>query len=232
MTTASVVFLGLVLSDAVDQQRERIVFSGAIPSLDVLFLFLASFGFLFATLVYANSSGWLARIGTHGFERKMEIGNAVSEYMGVYPLIFAVPLTVARYLQAEFVAWAVAAIALTALVAYHYAPETSLLERDISTGAIGSDWQRKYIWIPLLVTAAATLYLGALLPVSWLVYLGGGVLFFLLILFLLFSLAAPDRPDPTEYRINKWDALGEEALSRVDPQWRQDLQQQRLGHPS
>jgi hypothetical protein len=232
MTTASVVFLGLILSDSVDRQREQVVFRGSIPSLDVLYLFVASFGFLFATLVYANSSGWLARLGTHGFERKMEIGNAVSEYMGVYPLLFAVPLTVTRYLTDSFVAWSVAAIAVIALAAYHYAPGTSLLERDIDDVAIGNARQRKIVWIPAMLVAATALYVGALVPVTWLVYVGGAVLFVLLVLLLLFSLAAPERPDPTLYKIDPWDALGEETRSRIDPDWRRALRERRLGHPT
>jgi hypothetical protein len=203
MTAASAVFLGVVL-----QKGER----SSLP-MDVLFLFIATFGFLFATLIYANASGRLARHGTFGYESQVEIANRVSEYLGVFPLLVAIPLSVSRFLKTGPIPWSVAALALLATIAYHYVRGASLLERDISDDRIGSDRQRKLIFVPALAALMTVTFLGQLLH-SRAMEIAGAVGFGLLsLLMVLLSAMLPERTDPQEYLVDDWDALSDETPS-------------------
>lgn len=217
MTAASILFLGVILDDA--SERPRALFDAV--GIDVFFLFIASFGFLFATLVYANLSGRLARHGTTHFERRIELANSVSEYLGVYPLLFALPLVVARYLDNNQIAWAVAGLSLLSLIGYHYTPNVSLLERDIGDRAIGTNRIRKRVIIPLLVVSTALMYSGRLTDLRPLELVGFGLVCLVVIAIFVFSLAAPERQEPTKYEVNTWDALGEERRSTSDRHWRE-----------
>lgn len=209
MTAASAVFLGVVL------QR------GAHTTLpmDVLFLFIATFGFLFATLIYANASGRLARHGTFGYESQVEIANRVSEYLGVFPLLVAIPLSVSRFLKAGPIPWAVAGLALLATVAYHYVRGASLLERDISDDRIGSDWQRKFIFVPALAVLMTVTFLGQLLHIGAMEIAGAAGFGLLSLLMVLLSAMLPERTNPQEYLVDDWDLLSDETPSvPIEPQ--------------
>jgi hypothetical protein len=201
MTAASAVFLGVVL-----QKGERTT----LP-MDVLFLFIATFGFLFATLIYANASGRLARHGTFGYESQVEIANRVSEYLGVFPLLVAIPLSVSRFLEAGPIPWAVAGLALLATIAYHYVRGASLLERDISDHRIGSDWQRQVIFVPLLAMLMTVTFLGQLLHSGAMEIVGAVGFGVLSLLMVLLSAMLPERTNPQEYLVDDWDALSDET---------------------
>jgi hypothetical protein len=203
MTAASAVFLGVVL-----QKGER----STLP-MDVLFLFVATFGFLFATLIYANASGRLARHGTFGYEAQVEIANRVSEYLGVFPLLIAIPLSVSRFLKDGPIPWAVAALALLAIIAYHYVRGASLLERDISDERIGSDWQRKFVFVPALAGLMTLTFLGQLLHSRTLEIFGAIGFGVLSLLMVLLSAMLPERTNPQEYLVDDWDGLHNEMPS-------------------
>jgi hypothetical protein len=188
--------------------------------LDVLLLFIASFGFLFSTLIYANLSGRLARLGTSGHERQLELANSVSEYLGVYPLIFGLPLSVPRYLGVGVVSIIVAVLAVGSLFAYHHARGVSILERDVGDHAIGTDWIRKRVLIPGFALFSGGMYLGNLLRQPALELPSFVALMALTVLVFAFSRAAPERAERRKYRVDAWDALGREARSHVDPDWR------------
>ena len=199
MTAASAVFLSVILQKG--QQS-------ALP-MDVLFLFIATFGFLFATLIYSNASGRLARLGTFGYEAQVEIANRVSEYLGVFPLLVAIPLSVSRFLKAGPISWAVAVLALVATTAYHYLRGTSLLERDIADNRIGSDSQRRWVIVPaILLLMAATLF-GQLLHIGSLEVVGGVGFALGSVLMLLLSAMLPERTNPQEYLVDDWDHSNE-----------------------
>jgi hypothetical protein len=208
MTAASAVFLGVVLQRGV---------RSSLP-MDVLFLFIATFGFLFATLIYANASGRLARHGTFGYESQVEIANRVSEYLGVFPLLVAIPLSVSRFLASGPIPWAVAGLALLATVAYHYVRGASLLERDISDERIGSDRQRKLIFVPALAGLMTVTFLGQLLHSGTLEVVGAVGFGLLSLLMVLLSAMLPERTNPQEYLVDEWDLLSDETPSiPVDP---------------
>lgn len=202
MTAASAVFLSVIL-----QKGQK-----SVLPMDVLFLFIATFGFLFATLIYANASGRLARLGTFGYEAQVEIANRVSEYLGVFPLLVAIPLSVSRFLEAGPISWAVAVLALVATTAYHYLRGASLLERDIADDRIGSDRQRQYVIVPLIILLMSATLLGQLIRVEPLEVVGGvgfaiGSLFMLLL-----SAMLPERTNPQEYLVDEWDHSNEAVL--------------------
>lgn len=207
MTAASAVFLGVIL------QKGRY---SPLP-MDVLFLFIATFGFLFATLIYANASGMLARHGTFGFEAPVEIANRVSEYLGVFPLLVAIPVSVSRFVRTGPIPWAVALLALLAMIAYHYVHGASLLERDVSDERIGSDWQRKVVFVPILALLMAATFLGELLGIGSLEVIGGVGFSLASLVVLLLSAMFPERTNPQEYLVDDWDALCEETPSFFVP---------------
>jgi hypothetical protein len=203
MTAASAVFLGVILQTG---QHSTL-------PMDVLFLFIATFGFLFATLIYANASGRLARHGTFGYESQVEIANRVSEYLGVFPLLIAIPLSVSRFLKTGSVPWAVAGLALMATLAYHYVRGASLLERDISDDRIGSDRQRKFIFVPALAVLMSVTFVGQLLHFDTLEVVGAAGFALLSLVMVLLSAMLPERTNPQEYLVDDWDALSEETPS-------------------
>ncbi len=83
------VFIGLLLTgDQSLQVRLRV---------PLILLFLSAFGFIYASLIFANASGKVSRLDYSTFEKYMHTGNIVSEYFGVYGLIFAVPLVILGY---------------------------------------------------------------------------------------------------------------------------------------
>lgn len=202
MTAASAVFLSVILQKG--QQSP-------LP-MDVLFLFIATFGFLFATLIYANASGRLARLGTFGYEAQVEIANRVSEYLGVFPLLVAIPLAVSRFLKAGPISWAVAVLALLATTAYHYLHGASLLERDIADDRIGSDRQRRFVIVPIIILLMAATLLGQLIHVEPLEVVGGIGFAVGSLLMLLLSAMLPERTNPQEYLVDEWDHSNESLM--------------------
>jgi hypothetical protein len=86
MTAVVVFFIGLLITGSPDLQvRLRI---------PLLFLFLSGLGFLYSTLIYANASGEVARLRQNEFRKQMSSGNITSEFLGVYCLVFAIPIIV------------------------------------------------------------------------------------------------------------------------------------------
>jgi len=220
MTAASAVFLGVILQRGGDD---------TLP-MDVLFLFISTFGFLFATLIYANASGRLARHGTFGHEEQVEIANRVSEYLGVFPLLVSIPLSVSRFLQSGPIPWAVATLALIAMLAYHYLPGASLLERDISDERVGSDWQRRYLFVPGLATLMAATYLGELVDGGALEVAGAIGFALMSLIIVLLSAMLPERANPQEYLVDDWDMLGDETPSLYMRPSRDALAAEEVGH--
>jgi hypothetical protein len=111
MTALVFFFAGLLLTGSAENQvRLRVPLS---------MLFLSAFGFLYATLIYANATGEIARRHRHGFDRQMSVANVVSEYFGVYGLVLAIPLTVLGYSPDRPLAMIVLILAVTGLWFYH-----------------------------------------------------------------------------------------------------------------
>lgn len=120
MTATVFFFIGLLLTGERELQiRLRIA---------IIYLFLSAFGFLYSTLIYANASGEIARLHKRLFERQMSLGNIVSEYFGVYFLIFAIPIVILGYSPDRVLGVVVFAVCFLGFSAYHFLG-FSILER-------------------------------------------------------------------------------------------------------
>lgn len=199
MTAASFVFLGLVLESGSQEPVATQENSGS--EVDVVLLFISSFGFLFATLMYANASGGLARISTLGFEKMIERGNRTSEYFGVYPLALGVPLAVERLVGDDLVASLVAILSVIFLASYMILPEASLLDRDIGNQHIGTDKWRFGLALLVLFAMVVSLY-GALEGLNFLTGLGAAAFFAMSLLLFALALITPESDEPWHYEIH------------------------------
>lgn len=235
MTATAGIFLSVVLQNGVAGDAR----SSPIPPYDILFLFLATFAFFFSTLIYGRAASRIARLGTVGVDSMFNTASSVSEYLGKYAFLIALPITVFRYLygstNANTISVGVAFLALCTLVAYQFLPYVSLLSEEIrgrrqiargeteieDVGGIGSDaWRRIFIVILTALTASA--YFSALWPFPLLMHIACWCLVVLLILLMLFSFVAPERKNPSLYEVEDWDMLGFEEASLRDPHWRRD----------
>ena len=126
MTAVVIFFIGLLLTgDPVLQMRLRV---------PLVLLFFSAFGFLYSTLVYANASGEIARLKKNKFDRQMTIGNILSEFFGVYCLVFAVPIVVLGYSPDKILSFFVLVISLFSFLIYHLMGY-SILERYLKRSA-------------------------------------------------------------------------------------------------
>jgi hypothetical protein len=99
------------------------------------------------------------------------------------------------------------------MLAYHYVRGASLLERDISNERVGSDWQRKFVYVPALVGLMAATYVGELADLGGLEVVGAVGFALVSLAIVLLSAMLPERTNPQKYRVDDWDVLGEETPS-------------------
>jgi len=125
MTVMTMFFIGLLLT-----RFETFDPSVRIP---VLFLVISTFGFLYSTLVYANASGEITRFDSRRAMRYMFIGNVISEYLGVYMLVFALPLVINAVTADLFLQYSVLIAALLGLALYSRSP-FSIISRHMRGG--------------------------------------------------------------------------------------------------
>jgi len=111
MTVVTMFFTGLLIT-----QFEQFTATVRVP---ILFLIISTFGFLYSTLIYANASGAINRITTKRFDRQMEIGNILSEYLGVYFLILSIPLVINLVATDWFLKLSTLLVSLGGLAIYH-----------------------------------------------------------------------------------------------------------------
>ncbi len=82
----------------------------------IAFLIIALFSFLYATLIYTGSSAEVTLQNHKKFLRATFLGDAISEYLGVYLLVCSIPLTINAITSdtfLRFVTLGAAAIGLT-----------------------------------------------------------------------------------------------------------------------
>jgi hypothetical protein len=92
----------------------------------LLLLVVSGVGFLYGTLIYANS--YMNITNPTKFGRQMDCGNIVSEAFGVCPLVLAVPLAVAAVTSSSALAWSTFGISAFAFGVYQLS-NYSLLRR-------------------------------------------------------------------------------------------------------
>lgn len=147
MTAVVLFFIGLLLTGSPAVQiRLR---------LPLFFLFVSALGFLYSTLVYANATGEIARLSRRSFERQMSIGNILSEYLGVYGLVFAIPLVVLGYSPDRVLPQMVLIVSVTGFLLYHCLGY-SILERYVGRVSFYS-----------FIFVALGLHVGSFLSLYW-----------------------------------------------------------------
>ena len=133
MTAVTIFFVGLLIT-----KFESFNVSIKIP---ILFLIISTFAFLYSTLIFANASGQLSHFVTKNFYKNMLIGDAISEYIGVYFLVLAVPLVINVITTDSFLRLATLIVALGGLLIYHMSG-FSLMDRH---------FKRRHYWYLFLV---------------------------------------------------------------------------------
>ena len=133
MTAVTIFFVGLLIT-----KFESFDLSIKIP---ILFLIISTFGFLYSTLIYANASGTLSKMLIKNFDKNMLIGDVLSEYLGVYFLVLAVPLVINVITTDSFLRIATLIVALGGLLIYHISG-FSLMDRH---------FKRKHYWYLFLI---------------------------------------------------------------------------------
>src|ERR1700704_4062056 len=89
------------------------------PEGALMLLATSALGFIFATLLYANTYAWLLEPPDRArFYAQIHRANVVSECFGVYCLLIAVPPTVVSVTSNQSLRWFVAVITLLTLVGY------------------------------------------------------------------------------------------------------------------
>lgn len=151
MTAVSIFFAGLLIAKS-EQLNELL-------KIPILYLILSTFGFLFATLMYANSSGDVARGSGRSFNRAMMLGNIISEYLGVYLLVLAIPLVMLSVTQDALIRLMTFLSAVGGLVIYH-ASGLAIMDRHFP--------KTHYVWLALFAVAEVCLTLTYSTPTVYL----------------------------------------------------------------
>lgn len=141
MTGVTIFFTGLLIT-----KFESYDISIKIP---ILFLILSTFGFLYATLIYANASGDLARLQTARFHKEMNLGDSIGEYVGVYFLVLAIPLVMNVVTSDVFLRVSTLIVALGGLLVYH-ASGFSIMQNHYS--------KKHYLLFAILIALETALF--------------------------------------------------------------------------
>lgn len=94
----------------------------------LVFLFFSAFGLIYATLIYANASGEIARVHKNRFDKQQAQGNVLSEIVGIYGLVIAIPIAVLEHSSDTDLSLLVFAMGGLSLLLYH-ALGYSILQR-------------------------------------------------------------------------------------------------------
>ncbi len=120
MTAVVVFFNGLLLTNF-----ESYASAIKIP---IAFLIISTFGFLYSTLIFANATGEILNNNIKKFRWHEGIGNIISEYFGVYLLIFSIPLIVNMVTSDPFLQIVTATSTFAGLLIYQFS-HFSIMER-------------------------------------------------------------------------------------------------------
>ena len=135
MTAVTLFFVGLLIT-------QFKVFDPSI-NIPILFLIISTFGFLYSTLIFANASGKIARFSKKDIRKDLNLGNALSEYLGVYLLILSIPLVINIISIDSFLKITTIIAALGGLIIYH-ACGFSIMSRA---------YKQLHYWFLLLIIA-------------------------------------------------------------------------------
>lgn len=212
LAASSLVFLGVVL-----QTRD----SRPVSQIDVFLLLMAVFGFLLATLMLSRLSTRLARRTTIDFDRRFRAADRVSDYLGVFPLLLALPLLLCRYLDntALQTASALGAVVVTGV----HLRLSSRLHVDIADDALSTARFRDVVSLVIVGSMAATFAAEIAGPPSLVTTIAVVYVVILIVLTVGAGLVPPWSDDidygevppmrDGSYAVHPWDALSEESPS-------------------
>ncbi|MEK7620895.1 MAG: hypothetical protein AAB395_00905 [Patescibacteria group bacterium] len=86
----------------------------------ILFLIVATFGLIFSAIVYANAAGEINTKKVDSEHEFIAIGNSISEFLGIYPFIIAIPLVINAITDDPFLRTSTFIITLLSIVAYTF----------------------------------------------------------------------------------------------------------------
>lgn len=103
------------------------------PSIKVpiLYLIISTFSFIFSASVYANAGGEMSRHDVAKVHSYMAMANNISEFLGLYLFVIAIPLVINAITADIFLRLSVAAVALIGLMLYSQS-SFSILHRELS----------------------------------------------------------------------------------------------------
>lgn len=120
--TAVVVFFTSLLLTKFDYYNVSI-------KIPISFLIISIFGFLYSTIVFANASGVILKKRIDLFKKHENLGNALSEYLGVYLLILSIPLVINVITNDIYLQLVTILSALIGLSIYQFS-EFSIMQRQ------------------------------------------------------------------------------------------------------
>lgn len=94
----------------------------------IAFLLVSIFGFLYGTLLYTNASEEVSNYNEEGFRRAIFLGDLISEYLGVYLLVIAIPLTINIVTDDLFLRVVTLLASIVGLAVYQFS-KFSMIER-------------------------------------------------------------------------------------------------------
>jgi len=120
--TVSLFFVGILMSKLGELNSQIRV--------GIVFLVVATFSFIFSAIIFANTIG-AHRKGGSNTQRHLKVGNALSEFMGLYIFVLAIPLVVNSLTEDSFMRHSVLIIAILSLTLYTLSPY-SIADRVLS----------------------------------------------------------------------------------------------------
>ena len=123
MTAVVVFFVGLLLAS----------FKNYDPSIKVpiAYLIISIFGFLYATLIYTGIAAEISNKREQHFKHSMQLGDVISEYLGVYLLIISIPFVIGAITDDPFLRLVSIFAAIIGLIVYQLS-HVSMIEQHFS----------------------------------------------------------------------------------------------------
>lgn len=94
----------------------------------LLFLILSTFGFVYATLIYANATSLLNSDSIKSCSKALNTADILSEFFGVYALLVAIPLVIPVVTNDIFLIFSVFVTDVAGMVIYHISRYSVILE--------------------------------------------------------------------------------------------------------
>lgn len=170
MGTVSLFFTGILIA-----QLKSFDQSIKVP---IIFLIIATFSFIFSSTIYANAAGEITRHDPKRAHWYMAISNIVSEFLGLYLFVLAVPLVINAITSDQFLRLSVVVVALTGLTLYSLSA-FSIVHRELGVGA-------KYLFSAIIAALGAMVASAQLQAGNWFAHLATltvGVLVFATVMF-------------------------------------------------